>query len=375
VGTVKNTNTTDIAFVEAARRGDKEAYAVLVDRYHSMLHALCQRALRDPTLAEDASQEAVLRAFLSLERPRQSERFGPWLCGIGLNICRELVRERSTSPWSWEGLAGGREVIEPTNWRIDPELHAEVREMTTRVGRAVDGHPPGQRAATLLFYLQGFSYAEAASTLGIEISAVKTRLHKARLSLREQLNDVRKENTMAIETSDQLIEMRVIDVRRPQPDGDEATQYLVVLETADGTRRLPIWVQRAEAEALALQLTQTQTPRPLTYSFFADILKELGHPLREVHINRLADEVFYATAFVEGSHGIERIDARPSDALNLAAATGVPIRVEASVLKLAGSADVDTKVAHEGTADATKLASERASEWERGRSGTATRQT
>ena len=76
----------DAVLVEAARAGDKAAFAELVRCHGGLLAALCRRALGDADLAEDAAQEAILRALLGLDRLRRPERFGPWLAAIAAGV-------------------------------------------------------------------------------------------------------------------------------------------------------------------------------------------------------------------------------------------------------------------------------------------------
>lgn len=327
---------SDAALVLAARDGDKGAFAVLLIRHRPLLLALCRRALGNPVPAEDAAQEAALRALLSLDRLREPARFGAWLGGIGLNVCRQWLRERSRDHWSWEALTGGRRLPEPVDWQPGPEELAEAADLAERVRSAVAVLPPGQRAAVLLFYLVGLTHAETAALLGVEVSAVKTRLHKARATLRRQLLALRKEEDMATDDGTQLVEMRVVDVRRPPAVDDKPRTYVVLLREADGARYLAIWIGRFEAESIALQLEKDETPRPLTYAFTANLLQAAGGRLREVRISKLEKDTFYALAVVEGPEGTRHVDARPSDALNLALVAGVPIRVESAVLETAG---------------------------------------
>jgi bifunctional DNase/RNase len=82
-------------------------------------------------------------------------------------------------------------------------------------------------------------------------------------------------------------------------------------------------------------------PRPLTYAFAAEVLRAVEGQLREVRIDRLAGDVYYATAVVAGPTGEREVDARPSDALNLALVLGAPIRVGADVLAASGDCAVD----------------------------------
>jgi len=165
------------ALVAAARRGGRAAFAELVGRHRPLLAALCRRALGGPELAEDAVQEAVLLAMTGLDRLRRVDRFGSWLAGIGLNVCRRWSRERSRESWSWEAVQGGRADDLPAAGPGPAEL-AEAAELAARVRRAVAGLPAGQRAAVALYYLAGLSQAEVAACTGTSVAAVKTRLHK-----------------------------------------------------------------------------------------------------------------------------------------------------------------------------------------------------
>jgi RNA polymerase sigma factor (sigma-70 family) len=362
----------DITLVRAAQGGDKEAFAVLLGRHRPLLVALCRRALADPVLSEDAAQEAALTAFLNLDRLRSADRFGPWLGGIGLNVCRRLLRERARDGWSWEAVQGGRRERELADPEPGPEAVADAAELAVRTREAIAVLPPGQRSAVVLFYLSGLTHAETADLLGINVGAVKTRLHKARQTLKQQLSDTERDEAMderltrrtlaktaaaltgsaavghatagqagakgvAKVTDGQeamaLVEVRVADVRRKQAANGYPRPHIVVLEEIGGTRRLPIWVGEAEGTATAMQLEQVEIPRPPTITFTASLLQAAGGQLREVRIDRLVDTVFYATAVVEGREGTGTIDARPSDAINLALLTGAPIRVEPAIFE------------------------------------------
>jgi RNA polymerase sigma factor (sigma-70 family) len=327
------TEDSDTALVLAARAGDREAFGALLARHRPVLVTLCARMLGDWALAEDAAQEAALRAFLGLDRLRRAERFGPWLHGIGLNVSRRWLAYRSRDVWSWEALHGGRYVAEPGDPRNGPEVLAEEADLRARVQRAVACLPRGQRDAVLLSYLAGLTQVETAAQLGIEVGAVKARLHKARRALRRELLPIWKEEVMATNVASQPVEMRVADLRRPRMEGDEPRHYVVVLEEMDSTRQLLIGIGPFEAEAIAVTLERVELPRPLPYTFTANLIQALGGRLREVRVNRLVNDTFYAVAMVEGSEGTREVDARPSDVLNLALVAGAPIRVDAAVFQ------------------------------------------
>jgi len=131
------------------------------------------------------------------------------------------------------------------------------------------------------------------------------------------------------------IEVRIADVKRA-PVKDDGTRYhVLLLEEVGGDRRLPIWVGQFEGTAIALHLEKIPVPRPLTFTFMAHLLEAAGISLREVRINRLAEDTFYAVAEIQGPHGVATVDARPSDAIALALVTGVPIRVKPDVFAAA----------------------------------------
>jgi RNA polymerase sigma factor (sigma-70 family) len=335
----------DGPLVDAARGGDKAALGVLLIRHRPLLLAICRRALGDDGLAEDAAQEASLLALLNLDRLRHPERFGSWLAGIGLNVCHRWNRQRRRDVWSWEAVVGGQTVAEPVD--PAPPLADEIEAVELRewVERAVAGLPPGQRAAVVLHYLNGLTQAEAAALLGIEVGTVKTRLHKARANLRQRLWD-REVEAASQEEERAMVEMRVSDVRRRRERvGEEPhCRHIVILEEIGGTRRLPIWIGEFEATAMAL-LEGTPVPRPMTYAFAAEVLRAAGGRLREVRLDRLVGDVFYATAVVAGPDGDREIDARPSDAFNLALLLQAPIRVAPDVIVASESDQRDEEYA------------------------------
>src|SRR2546430_5727399 len=95
-----------------ARRGDRLAFAALIERHYPALLGCCRRALHDPELARDAAQQATLTAMLGLNRLRDDERFGAWLIGIGLNVCRSLLCDRGRRGSSLDALLDAGRIAE-----------------------------------------------------------------------------------------------------------------------------------------------------------------------------------------------------------------------------------------------------------------------
>jgi RNA polymerase sigma factor (sigma-70 family) len=261
--------------------------------------------------AEDVAQEAVLRAFLSLSTLRDPERFDAWLVGIALNVAKTRLRRARTESRVLAATV-------PSGASGDDE-----RDLLDAVRDAVALLPPRQREAVLLHYVDGLTCEEVAELLDSTPGAVRVRLHRARAALRRELElhlptVSTKEGTM--------IEMTLADVLvRP---GDAMPETVIVLREKDGERALPIWVGAPEGIALGYRLVGEAPPRPLTSDLMAELLRASGARVDGVSITELRDEVFYGVVTVDGTD----VDARPSDALNLAVRVGASIHVDERVL-------------------------------------------
>jgi RNA polymerase sigma factor (sigma-70 family) len=325
---------SDPTLVQLARAGDKEAFACLLTRHLPLMRGVCRRFLGPDDGLEDVLQEAALQALLGLDRLRDAAQVGPWLTGIALNVARRSRRQRTEYAWSWDALSGGGLVREPIEEHAGPAQLAEASELAQTVRRAVAELPAGQRAAVLLVYLSGLTYRETAAVLGIDPGAVKTRLHKGRRSLQHRLRDLWMENLMTISVEQQMIEMRVEDVRRHTVESDTqpVPRSVVVLRESHGERRLRIWVGNWEGDAIAMLLEKLKVPRPLTHALTASLLRAGGVRVTEVRIHRLAEETFYAQIVLQGTLGEQTVDSRPSDCIALALELSAPIYVASDVL-------------------------------------------
>ena len=114
-------------------------------------------------------------------------------------------------------------------------------------------------------------------------------------------------------------------------DGNRVCEF-VVLNELDGDRHLVIQIGSAEAFALAGSLGEVPWGRPMTYQFMAELVRSLGGRIREIRLDALVSGAYAATVEAEGPHGVELVDARSSDALNLAVLVGAPIVVALEML-------------------------------------------
>jgi len=115
-------------------------------------------------------------------------------------------------------------------------------------------------------------------------------------------------------------------------NGDRGSEF-VVLDELGGDRQLLIQIGQAEAFALAANLDELEWGRPMTYQFMAQLVRSLGGRIREVRLDGLVEGAYAATVEVDGPQGVELVDARSSDALNLAALTAAPILAALEVLE------------------------------------------
>lgn len=121
---------------------------------------------------------------------------------------------------------------------------------------------------------------------------------------------------------------------------ESRNEQVIVLKEKTGSRLLPVVIGIAEVNAIKLKLSGIKPPRPLTHDLIVSIIESLGAKLKQVLIDRLQNNTFYAKLFLSVNGGKEmQIDARPSDSVALALRAGVPIFVEEEVLKEAGVAE------------------------------------
>jgi len=173
--------------VLAARAGDREAFAALVERFRGPVFAIAYSYLRDPHEAEDIAQETFARAFLALPRLDEPARFASWLNGIAAHAAVDRLRERqlaakvASDPWKAARLARG----------ANPEDTASRKETIERLAEALEEAlgelPEDSRRAVLLRFFSGMSYAEIAELTSVPTSTVRGQLYRATRHLRERL--------------------------------------------------------------------------------------------------------------------------------------------------------------------------------------------
>jgi len=171
----------ETAVLDRARRGDHEAFAIVVRHYDPQLRALAYRLLGSRDRMDDALQEAYVKAFRALPRFRGQSQLGTWLHRIVFNECLdELGRLRRAEAVPLEDAP---EPVAP-----GPD-HGDLLAGREQLSDALATLAPHDRAAVLLIDSQGFDYAAAAEVLGIPPGTVASRLNRARAALRRALGE------------------------------------------------------------------------------------------------------------------------------------------------------------------------------------------
>jgi RNA polymerase sigma factor (sigma-70 family) len=328
---------TDGQLVRAARSNDKAAFGLLIERYLSMVHHVARRMVWDMDIAQELAQEAVLQAFLSLADLRSDKRFRSWLYGITLNVCRTYIRSQRTDIYSLDAMLGGV-YYDAVDYGPTPDEIAERLEIRHALKQALETLSPANRNAVMLFYYGGFSLQEASAILGISVTALKGRLHKARRQLETSLLPVYAPE-ISLKGASTMIPVRIVDVMRQQSLSDSGIVniycQIILLDEAE-RQAIIIWLSEPDAVTIAQGLNHYETPRPMTHVFLTRILEATGVVVESVTISALHGDVFYATVSLIAGTAKHTVDARPSDGLALAVQTSAPIFVSETVMQQVG---------------------------------------
>lgn len=165
--------------VVKAQAGDVESFTSLVKDFQDMAVGYAYSILNDFHLAEDVAQEAFISAFREIKKLREPKAFAGWFRRIVFTECNRLTRRKNAPIVSLENS------FELISDELSAETQLEQKEMKTAVLNAVKLLPEHERTSILLFYMGGFSLSEISDFLSVPKNTVKSRLHKAKLRLRD----------------------------------------------------------------------------------------------------------------------------------------------------------------------------------------------
>jgi RNA polymerase sigma-70 factor, ECF subfamily len=184
-------DTSELALVQAAKKGDLEAFSQLVKRYDRNVFRIAQHITHNEEDAQDVVQDAFLKAYQNLEQFQGNSKFYTWLVRIAVNEALMKLRRRRTDRTvsidedvETEEGSMPREVAD---WSPNPEQLYGQSELSDILKKTIQGLPPGFRTVFVLRDVEGLSTEETAEMLELSIPAVKSRLLRARLQLRDRL--------------------------------------------------------------------------------------------------------------------------------------------------------------------------------------------
>lgn len=172
-------SNAEAEWIVLAQDGDIGAFENLVNTYQRAVYNLCFRMMGSHEEAEDAAQETFLRAFLHIQRYDRQRSFSTWLLSIAAHYCIDQLRKRRMKVLSLEDLTQ----TEVADQSPLPEALYHLNENREKVQSLLERLSATDRAAVLMFYWYDFTYEEIAEALHLTVSAVRSRLHRARKEL------------------------------------------------------------------------------------------------------------------------------------------------------------------------------------------------
>jgi RNA polymerase sigma-70 factor (ECF subfamily) len=196
MGTIQNNvigdTGTELALVKAAQKGDVNAFEQLIKKYDRNVFRIAQHITQNREDAEDVVQDAFLKAYQKLDQFQGNSKFYTWIVRIAVNEALMKLRKRKS-----DKLVSMDEDVETdegaitrefADWSPNPEQQYNQAELNDILGRTIQGLPTSFRTVFVLRDVEGLSTEETAEMLGLSVPAVKSRLLRARLQLRERLS-------------------------------------------------------------------------------------------------------------------------------------------------------------------------------------------
>jgi RNA polymerase sigma-70 factor (ECF subfamily) len=319
--------------VERAKRGDLEAFGRLVELFQDAVYGAAYALLGDFHDAQDAAQDAFIRAWRSLNDLQDPDKFPGWLYRVTRNCCVDFLRKSDAETVPLD------EATEPSasSKAASPPDQLEAVELREGVLAAIRSLSERNRLTTTLFYIDGYTVEEVAQFLEVPAGTVKRRLHDSRRQLRERMVAMVEDELKGSRPGPEFREgvMREISRVEVRPEKSPTDQGRVLLLDKEG-RCLPILIGKVEELAIYRGTKRQKPPRPLTHELFLSALEAFGIHVKEARVVDLKETTFIAELVLE-RQGEERVlDSRPSDAIALAMMTGARITVAESVMQKGG---------------------------------------
>jgi RNA polymerase sigma-70 factor (ECF subfamily) len=185
-------DTGDLSLVRRVQKGDKSAFDALVLKYQHKVLKLVQRYVRDPSEAEDVTQDAFIKAYRALPGFRGDSAFYTWLYRIAINTAKNALVSSRRRPMTYDldGEGNGPDLSQRLRDPDTPERLLLTDEIRATVNRAIDNLPEDLRTAIVLRELEGLSYEDIARTMDCPVGTVRSRIFRAREAIDRHLKVV-----------------------------------------------------------------------------------------------------------------------------------------------------------------------------------------
>jgi RNA polymerase sigma-70 factor, ECF subfamily len=181
------TTTTDEELVQRAQQDDERAFGKLVERYETKVYSLAMKMLRNPEDAEDVLQDTFLRAYRGIKSFQGNSTFSTWIYRITANSALMRLRKKKLPTVSIDDADEREAPINIADWSPGPVEQLLTQETQKAMDEAIEALPPEFKQVFILRDVEELSNSEVAEILDLSVAAVKSRLHRARLKVRNRL--------------------------------------------------------------------------------------------------------------------------------------------------------------------------------------------
>ncbi|MFD1737586.1 RNA polymerase sigma factor SigW [Bacillus salitolerans] len=179
--------------IKQVKNGDQDAFSEIIEIYKDKVFQICFRMLGNVHEAEDIAQEAFIRAYINIDSYNIDRKFSTWLYRIATNLSIDRIRKKKPDFYLDAEVAGTEGLTMYSQVAADttlPEEELESLELQESVQKEILKLPDKYRAVIVLKYIEELSLKEISDILGLPISTIKTRIHRGREALRNQLRNI-----------------------------------------------------------------------------------------------------------------------------------------------------------------------------------------
>ncbi len=207
----------DEDLIVQVQNGQRKAYDELVSRYKGRLFSFILRMVKDADLAEELTQETLIRVYIHAAKYREIAKFSTWIFTIATNLVRNKMRQKSRRPWtiSLNPAPDDDEVpVDPADTRADTSAEVEREELAALINEATSRIPEKYRIPFLLREVDQLSYEEIQQVTGLKLGTVRSRINRARNRFRLLIKPLLKNESL-------LAELEQIEARAAEDDDND----------------------------------------------------------------------------------------------------------------------------------------------------------